>query len=161
MQMSRFHALSTATGGLLGLALSILASVALRLVGVAGYAPVIVTGILAGFGVGLLGAVWTEQADAAERRDRVRRRRGLPPGNEPGLRIHQPLFGPLAFGLTFVALGGFVGLRAAQELASSPTWVGLAGLAWLTLAIGGAAGGIIAGAVWQVVVARLREMPGD
>ena len=161
MQVSRFLALSTATGGLLGLALSILASVALRVAGVAGYAPVIVTGVLAGFGVGLLGAVWVEQADAAERRERTHRRpEARPDGGRPR-GIHQPLFGPLAFGLTFVALGGVVGLRAAQELAASPTWVGLAGLAWLTLAIGGGAGGVIAGAVWQVIVTRLREMPGD
>ena len=71
------------------------------------------------------------------------------------------MFGPLAFGLTFVTIGTFMGLRAAQELATNLTWAPLAGLAWLTLAIAGGAGGIIAGAVWQVVVARLRGATGD
>ncbi len=162
MRVMHFLSLTTAVGGLLGLALSVLGAVALRVVGLSVYAPVIVTGLIAGFGIGLLGGVWIAQDEEALRRERARRRKGAPPGRAPdGEGPHRPLFGPLAFGLTFVTIGTFMGLRAAQELATNPTWAPLAGLAWLTLAIAGGAGGIIAGAVWQVVVARLRDVTGD
>ena len=158
MSMSRFLSLTTAVGGLLGVALSVLASVALRLVGLAGDAPILVSGLVAGFGIGLLGGVWVRQDEEQSRRDRARRRKGAPPGSDPGGDSRRsPVFGPLAFGLTFVTIGSFAGLRAAQELSTSTTWAPLAGIAWLTLAIAGGAGGIIAGAVWQVVVARLLE----
>ena len=162
MRMTHFLSLTTAIGGLLGLALSVLGAVALGVVGLSVYAPVIVTGLIAGFGIGLLGGVWVAQDEEAIRRERARRRKGGPPGLGPeGDRPHRPLFGPLAFGLTFVTIGSFMGLRAAQELATNATWAPLAGLAWLTLAIAGGAGGVIAGAVWQVVVARLRDVAGD
>ncbi len=162
MRVMHFLSLTTAVGGLLGLALSVLGAVALRVVGLSVYAPVIATGLIAGFGIGLLGGVWIAQDEEALRRERARRRKGAPPGRAPdGEGPHRPLFGPLAFGLTFVTIGSFMGLRAAQELATDPTWAPLAGLAWLTLAIAGGAGGIIAGAVWQVVVARLRDVTGD
>lgn len=151
--MSRFLQLVTATGGLLGLALSVLGAVGLRLIGLQGFGPVILAGLIAGLGVGLLGGVWIEQGEAAtEERNRTRRGQGFPPDDEDPRRH---LFGPLAFGLTFVTLGSFMGLRAAQDLAVDPTWAGLGGLAWLTLAIAGGAGGIIAGAIWEVVVARV------
>jgi hypothetical protein len=157
MRMSRFLYLATAVGGLLGLALSVLASVALRLAGLAGDVPVIVAGLVAGFGIGLLGGVWVEQEEEQVRRDRARRAKGLPPGVDPDRQGRpSPLFGPLAFGLTFVTIGSFAGLRAAQELSTS-NWAPLAGIAWLTFAIAGGAGGVIAGAVWQVVIARLME----
>jgi len=54
-RMTRFHWLATATGGLLGLALTVLEAVALRLVGIEGFAPVIVAGLVAGLGLGMLG----------------------------------------------------------------------------------------------------------
>ncbi len=159
--MSHFLALATAIGALLGLALAVLGAVALRFVGLTVYAPVIVAGLVAGLGIGLLGGVWIEQDDEAARRQRGRRRNGTPlDGDRQGDGPHRPLFGPLAFGLTFVTIGSFMGLGAAQELAGSPTWAPLAGLAWLTFAIAGGAGGVIAGAVWQVVVARLRDAVG-
>ena len=155
--MSRFLSLAAATGGLLGLALSVLVAVALRLVGLQGFTLVIVAGLVAGLGVGLLGGVWTEQSEATARQERHRRQRSrLPPDDD---RRQRPLFGPLSFGLTFLSVGGFTGLRAAQELAASPTWAPLGGIAWLTLAIAGGAGGVIAGAVWEVVMARLRATP--
>jgi hypothetical protein len=162
MRMSHFVSLAAAVGGLLGLALSVLGAVALGMVGVSAYAPLVVTGLAAGLGIGLLGGVWIGQDEEARRRERARRRRGDLPGRPPDDEgPHQPLFGPLAFGLTFVTMGTFVGLRAAQQLAANPAWQSLAGLAWLTLAIAGGAGGIIAGAIWQVVVARLRDASGD
>jgi hypothetical protein len=114
---------------------------------------------VAGFGLGLLGAVWRTQeeaaADARRRRDRSAAGRRDENAPESGPRV-RPFFGPLAFGLTFVTLGGFMGLQAAEELSADPHWLMLAGPAWLTLAIAGGAGGIIAGAVWEVVTARLR-----
>ena len=157
--MSRFLSLTTATGALLGLALSVLGAVSLRLVGLEGFAPATLAGLVAGLGVGLLGGVWIEQGEAArEQRDRTRRGQGYPPGADGDGDSRRHLFGPLAFGLTFVTLGSFMGLRAAQELAVSPTWAGLGGLAWLTLAIAGGAGGIITGAIWEVVVARIQHV---
>lgn len=161
MRVSHFISLTTAVGGLLGLALSVLGAVAMRLVGLAVDVPVILTGLIAGFGIGLLGGVWIAQDEEAQRRDRSRRGRGGQGHGPDEESPHRPLFGPLAFGLTFVTIGSFMGLRAAQEVAIDPTWAPLSGLAWLTLAIAGGAGGVIAGAVWQVVVARLREAAGD
>ena len=159
--MNRFLSLATATGGLLGLALSLLGAAALRIIGVSGNTPALVAGLVAGFGLGLLGAVWRTQDDATgdagggrDRRAPGRRRDEDPPSSGPRAR---PYFGPLAFGLTFVTLGGFMGLQAAEELSADPRWLMLAGPAWLTLAIAGGAGGIIAGAVWEVVTARLRK----
>jgi len=155
MPMNRFLSLATAVGGLLGLALAVLASVAFRLVGVTGDLQVLVAGLVAGFGIGLLGGVWIAEDEEAVRRERERRRKGIPPQDHQRDPGRSTLFGPLAFGLTFVTIGSFAGLRAAQELSGSATWAPLAGIAWLTLAIAGGAGGVIAGAVWQVVVARL------
>ncbi len=160
MRLSRFLSLAAAVGGLLGLALSVIAAVALRLVGLAGYTPILAAGLVAGLGVGLLGGVWIEQSEELARRDRSRPGRGTPPrrGHEPDDDERRTrLFGPLAFGLTFVTMGTVAGLSAAEQLAANSTWAPLAGIAWLTLAIAGGAGGIIAGAVWQVVIERMRE----
>ncbi|MDA8201179.1 MAG: hypothetical protein M0Z49_00150 [Chloroflexi bacterium] len=161
MRLNRFLSLTAAVGGLLGVGLALVAAVALRLVGLMGDVPVLGAGLVAGLGIGLLGGVWVEQAEEMRRRDRnrSRRARGVQPGDDrdPDEERRTRLFGPLAFGLTFLTVGTVAGLSAAQQLAGS-SWAPLAGLAWLTLAIAGGAGGVVAGAVWQVVIERILEI---
>ncbi len=160
MRVNRFLSLAAAVGGLLGVGLALVAAVALRLVGLTGDVPVLGAGLVAGIGIGLLGGVWVEQAEEMQRRDRPPHERGTPPGRDrdPDEERRTRLFGPLAFGLTFLTVGTVAGLSAAQQLSTNSTWAPLAGLAWLTLAIAGGAGGIVAGAVWQVVIERLQQI---